>query len=267
MEGHNITFVYRYAAHQVARLPTLAAELVQLAPDVIWTYSDVAAQAATQATPTIPIVVGVAAGLVESGLVASLARPGGNLTGMELRNVDLMGKRLELLKEAIPTIARVAVLVDPLPAYAHIPGNIEAEARTLGVQLQRVEAREPETFEAAFAAMVQASADALLIMESPLFGRHRTQLLELAVKHRLSTIAGDRSFVEAGSLMAYGAHLGEVCQRSAVHVDKILKGTKPAHIPVERADKFSLIVNLKTAEALGVTFPPTFLLRADEVLK
>jgi len=267
VEGQNITFDYRFAEHQGDRLPALATEIVQLAPDVIWTYSDDAARAAKQATPTIPIVVGVAANLVEAGLAASLAHPGSNLTGVEFRNVEIMGKRLELLKEAIPMIAHVAVLVDPLPFYAHIPGNIEAEAHTLGVRLQRVEVRDPGAFEATFAALVQARTDALMIMESAFVGRNRDRLLELAVRHRLPAISGDRSFAEAGSLMAYGAQISKVCQRSAVHVDKILKGTKPAHIPVERADKFDLVLNLKTAQVLGITFPPTLLVLADEVIQ
>ena len=268
VEGQNITLEYRFAEHQVDRLPALATEVVRLAPDVIWTYTDQAARAAKQATTTIPIVVGVATDLVEPGLLASLAHPGGNLTGMELRTAELMGKRLELLKEAIPTIPRVAVLVDPaVPTHARIPGNIERDAHALGVRLQRVDASDSGAFEATFAAMVQARTDALMIVESALFGRNRHRLLELAVRHRLPTMSGDRSFAEAGSLMSYGADLREVCRRSAVHVDKILKGTKPANIPVERADKFSLVVNLKTAQVLGLTLSPTFLFQADEVIQ
>ena len=268
VEGHNITVAYRYADGQRDRLSTLAAALVRLPPDVLWTHSTPAALAAKQATSTIPIVLGVANDLVEQRLVESLERPGGNLTGLELRDVELLGKRLELFKEAVPTISRVAVLVDPSErAHAHVPSNIEAEARALHVQLQRVEARDPAAFEAAFAAMVHGGANALIIMDTAFFVTHRPRLLALAARSRLPTIAGTRGFAEAGSLLAYGARVGDLCQRSAVFLDKILKGATPADLPVERADTFSLVVNLKTAEALGLTFSPTFLYRADEVIK
>jgi putative ABC transport system substrate-binding protein len=267
-EGQHLHFDYRYAAWQTEQLPALAVELVRLTPDVLWTHSDPAARAAQQATTTIPIVVGVTEELVEQGLVASVARPGSNLTGLELRDIELTGRRLELLKEAVPTSARVAVLVDPaLAPLTRVPGNIAREAQALGVQLQRVEAGAPEAFEGAFTAMVQGGADALMIMASPLFARHRQRLLELALRHRLPTMAGGRFFAEAGSLLAYGAVPRELCQRSAILVDKILKGAKPADLPVERADKFSLSINLKTAEALGLTLSPVFLAQADEVLR
>jgi len=268
VEGEHITFEYRYAEHQVDRLPTLAAELVRLTPDILWTYSGPAALAAKQATTTIPIVIGSVTDLVELGLVESLARPGGNLTGLELRELELLGERLELLKEAVPTISRAAVLVDPaMPAHASVPGNIERQAQALGVQLQRVEASGPEAFEAAFAAMVHGRVDALMITEGSLFGRHRHRLLELALQHRLPTMSGGRHFAEAGSLMAYGAQVAVLCQRSAVLVDKILKGAEPATLPIERAYKFQLIVNLKTAKTLGLTLSPLFLWRADEVIR
>jgi putative tryptophan/tyrosine transport system substrate-binding protein len=268
VEGQNVVIESRYAEGQLTRLPTLAAELVHLAPDVLWTHSTEATQAAKQATTTIPIVIGVENNMVEEGFVANLARPGGNLTGMELRAIELTGKRLQLLKEAVPTITRVAVLVNPtLSGHERVPGNIEAEARALGVQLQRVEAGGPDTFEAAFAAMAEASADALLIMEDAIFARNRHRLLDLARLHRLPTVSGGRHFAEAGSLLSYGADVREFCQRSAVLADKILKGAKPADLPVERADKFYLVVNLKTAQALGLTLSPVFLSQADEVLR
>ena len=267
VEGQTILLDYRYGEGQADRLPALAAELVQLAPDVLWLHSDPAAWAAKRATTSIPIVTGASAGLVEQGLVASVARPGGNLTGLELPAIEASGKRLELFKEAVPTMARVAVLVDPAVQYhAHVPSNIEAEAHALGVQLQRVEAGAPAAFAAAFATMVHGSADALLIMESALFAVHRQQLLALALQHRLPTMSYGRHFAEAGSLVAYGADPRELCQRSAVFVHKILHGAKPADLPIERG-MFRLSVNLKTAEALGVTVPPTFLFRADEVIK
>jgi putative ABC transport system substrate-binding protein len=184
-----------------------------------------------------------------------------------LRDIELLGKRLELFKEAVPSLSHVAVLVDPSErSHAHVPSNIEAEVRALGVQLQRVEASSPDAFEAAFAAMVQGGADALLIMEGVLFSRSRYQLLELARRYRLPTMAGGRQFAEAGSLVAYGAYPGDLCQRSAGYVDKILKGATPADLPVGRADKFYLAVNLQTA-ALGLTLPPVLLHQADEVIK
>jgi putative ABC transport system substrate-binding protein len=268
VEGQNITFAYRYAEGQQDRLPALAAELVQLTPDVLWTISGVAVRAAKQATTTIPIIIGVATELVEQGFVESLARPGGNLTGLDIRDLELLGKRLELLREAIPTISRVAVLVNAASRHQdQVPNNIEPEARALGVQLQRVEADGPETFEGAFATMVQGGANALMILEAAPFARHRQRLAELALQHRLPTMTGSRSFAEAGSLLAYGVSILELCQRSAVFVDKILKGAKPATLPVERAYKFSLVVNLKTAQALGLTLSPVFLLRADETIE
>ena len=267
VEGQTIRLDYRYGEGHADQLPALAAALIQLAPDVLWTFADAAAWAAKRATTSIPIVVGAAVGLVEQGLVASLAQPGGNLTGLELPAIEVSGKRLELFKDAVPTIARVAVLVDPAQAaHADVPSNIAREAQALGVQLQRVEAGAPAAFEAAFAAMVQGGADALLIMEAPLFAAHRQPLLALALQHRLPTMAYGRHFAEAGSLLAYGADPRALCQRSAVFVQKILHGVKPADLPIERAT-FQLVVNLKTAEALGVTFPPTFLFRADEVIK
>jgi putative tryptophan/tyrosine transport system substrate-binding protein len=267
VEGQTILLDYRYAEEHVDRLPALAAELVQLAPDVLWLHWDPAAWAAKRATATIPIVIGVSVGLVEQGLVASLARPDGNLTGLEIPPVEVTGKRLELFKDAVPTIARVAVLVDPAqPTHADVPSNVAREAQALGVQLQRVEAGAPAAFEAAFTAMAHGSADGLMIMESPLFAAHRQQLLALALRHRLPTMAYGRHFAEAGSLVAYGADPRELCQRSAVFVHKLLHGAKPADLPIERAT-FRLSVNLKTAEALGVTVPPTFLFRADEVIQ
>src|SRR5262245_19933613 len=184
VEGQTIHLDYRYGEGQADRLPTLVAELVQLAPDVLWLHSDPAAWAAKRATTTIPIVIGVAAGLVEQGLVASLARPGGNLTGMELPATEVVWKRIELLKEAMPTLSRVAVLDDPAWAsHVRVPSTSAREAQALGVQLQRVEAGTPAAFEAAFAAMIDSGSEALLLMESALFSAHRQQLLTLALRH------------------------------------------------------------------------------------
>jgi putative ABC transport system substrate-binding protein len=268
VEGQTIAFAYRSAEGQHDRLPALAAELVPLTPDVIWTHSNAAALAAKQAIPTIPVVVGVSQDLVELGVVASLAQPDDNLTGLDLGVFERMGKRLELLKEAVPTVSRIAVLVNPTdPLSKEVPHNIAREARALGVQLQRVEASGPETFEAAFATMVQGGADAVLLPEGPPLGLHMPRLLELAHQHRLPTMCSARHYAQAGCLLAYGAVADELCQRSAVFVDKILKGAKPADLPVERGYKLYLDVNLKTAEALGLTLSPLLLFRADAVIQ
>src|SRR5262249_18518137 len=211
---------------------------------------------------------GVAADLEAMGIVASLARPDGNLTGLELRILELLGKQLELFKAAVPTISRVAVLVDPTrPDHARIPSNIEQQGQQLGVELRRAEAGAPEAFEAAFAAMVRGGVNALMIMEAALFAEHRQQLIALALQHRLPTISGGRYWAESGSLLAYGADVAEMCRRLAILVDKVLKGAQPATLPVEGPYKFHLVVNLKTAEALGLTLSPQFLFQANEVLK
>jgi putative ABC transport system substrate-binding protein len=265
VEGRTIVFDFRYADGQPARLQNLALELVRLKPDVIWTHGrDV--HPVKQATATIPIVFGVGVSVVETGLVASLAKPGGNVTGMELRSSELMVKRLELLKAVVPKAIRVAVLmVDPAEV------DLEREAgplsRALGVRLQGVVAGAPDEFETAFAAMKQAGAEALLVSENATFARNRERLLSLALKHRLPTMAGGRHLAEAGSLLSYGADVRETCRRSAVVVDKILKGTSPAAIPVERVDKFQFVVNLKTAKKLKIVVPQSVLLRADEVIE
>jgi putative ABC transport system substrate-binding protein len=266
-EGHTIRFAYRNAEDHPDRLPPLAAELVQLAPDVLWVHGPAVA-AAKQTTTTIPIVIAAASSLVERGVVASLARPGGNLTGLDFRAAALVAKQLEVLKDAVPTISRVAVPVDPanpFPQDTH--HTLEQAARALGVQLQYVEVGAPAAFEAAFATMVHDGAEALLIVNQAFFGAHNQQLLALALQHRLPTVAYGRHFAEAGSLLALGEDVRELCQRSAVFVHKILQGAKPAELPIERVDKFPLVVNLRTAQALGLTLPPMVLFRADEVLK
>jgi ABC-type uncharacterized transport system substrate-binding protein len=267
VEGQNITFAYRYAAYQFDRLPTLAAELVQLTPDVIWMHSNAAALVAKQVITTIPVVNAATQEIMELGVVESLARPGGNLTGLDVRVFELMGKRLEMVKEAVPTIARVAVLVDAVnPIYKEVPHNIAREAQALGMQLQRIEARGPEDFEGAFAAMVQGGADAVMLPEGPPLGGH-PRLLELAHRHRLPTMCSAPHHAKAGCLLSYGASPIDLCQRSAVFVDKILQGAKPADLPVERPRKFELVLNRKTAQALGITFPLTLLFLADEVIQ
>lgn len=268
IEGQTIIVNIRFADEDPHRLPILAAELVRQTQDVLWTHSPQGARAAHQATKSIPIVIGVAGFLVEQGMAASLARPGGNVTGFEHADIELGGKRLQLLKEAIPGIARVAVLVDPtMRVYDAVPRNFEPEARSLGVRLQRVEAGSPDDFEGAFAAMVRERADALIIADLPLFIRNSRRLFELALIHRLPTISGYRRYAEAGSLIAYGANVADLCRRSATYVDKILKGARPSDLPVERPDKFDLVINRKTATALGLTIPSSLVISADEVIQ
>lgn len=266
--GRNILFEIRYADSKFDRLADLAAELLQLRPDVIWTHSPPLVFALKQATATIPIVVGVARDLVEQGIVSSLARPGGNITGMEARDSEIIGKRLELLKQAVTNISHVAVLVNPNDrGHAVIPRNIELDARALRIKLQRVEASGAEALEKAFATIVQGRADALLLPESALFSANRRRIFEFAIAKRLATAAGGPHFAETGSLLSYGASVFDVCQRSAFFVDKILKGAKPADLPVERPAKFDFVINLKTAKQIGVTIPPGMLARADKVIR
>jgi putative tryptophan/tyrosine transport system substrate-binding protein len=267
-EGHTIRLEARYADFQYDRLPTLAAELVTRKPDVLWTHSGRAGQALKHATATIPIVVGITRDFVELGLGESLARPGGNLTGLEMRRDEFEGKHLELLKAAVPPITRVAVLVDPRALrFGRPPPRLEKEAQGLGLHLLPVEAGEPEVLAEVFAAMAEHRAEALMIVDSQRLSMYAPQIVELAVAHRLPTISFQRSWAEAGSLLSYGVNLDEMCRHSATYVDRILKGAKPADLPVEGPTKFELIINLKTAEALGLTIPPTLLFQADEVLR
>jgi putative ABC transport system substrate-binding protein len=268
VDGQHIVIESRDGEQKPERLREDAAALVRSAPDIIWTHSPPAVLAAKQATATIPVVVGVSRDLVEQGIVSSLARPGGNITGMELRDNEIIGKRLEILKETVPKASSVAVLVNSNdPSHAIVPKNIEPEARALNVRLQRVEASAPEAFDKAFAAMVQGRADALLIPESSMLSGNRQRIAELAISKRLPSAAGGSQFADAGSLLSYGANVRDLCRRSATVVDKILKGRKPADLPLERAEKFELVVNLKTAKQIGVTIPPTVLARADRVIR
>jgi putative tryptophan/tyrosine transport system substrate-binding protein len=268
VEGQTIRLEYRYAAYQWGRLPALAAELVQLKPEVIITNSTQAVLAAHQATTTIPIVQAVGGDLAELGLVASLARPGGNITGQILRDPELAGKRLEMLKDAAPTITHVAVLVDLTgPGSTRAPSAFEREARALGVRVQRVAAGTPEAISDALATMAQSGADALMIMDSSMLNAHRQRILEFARTHRLPTVCGVRPYAEAGCLIAYAPNLDEMWRRAAVFVDKILKGVEPGELPVEQPAKFTLVINLTTAQALGLTIPPALLFQADEVIQ
>jgi putative tryptophan/tyrosine transport system substrate-binding protein len=242
--------------------------LVQHQPNVIVTHTTLGALTAKQATTTIPIVVAASEDLVAAGIAASLARPGGNITGQNLRDPELAGKRLELLKEAVPTLTQVAVLVHAADrAHDRVPGHIAAEAQALGVRLQRVEVGDVGTFDRAFATIASSGAEALMVMDSAMFNAHRHGILAFARTHRLPTVCGVRIYAEAGCLIAYAPDLLEMFRRAAVFVDKILKGAKPGDLPVEQPAKFELVINLKTAEALGITIPPTFLFLADEVIR
>jgi putative tryptophan/tyrosine transport system substrate-binding protein len=246
----------------------IATEMVRLRVDCIIAPTTPAAVAAKNATQIIPIVMTAANDPVGAGLVASLARPGGNITGQNLRDPELAGKRLELLKAAVPTTTQVAVLVHAADrAHDRVPGHIAAEAQGLGVRLQRVEVGDVGSFDQAFDTVASSGAEALMVMDSAMFNAHRQRILEFARTHRLPTVCGVRPYAEAGCLLAYAPDIREMNRRAAIFVDKILKGAKPGDLPVEQPAKFELILNLKTAQALGITFPPTLLVLADEVIQ
>ena len=269
IEGQNLIIEYRWAEGNVELLPGLAAELVRNKVDVIVAPAGSAVLAAKNATSSIPIVMIFASDPVETGLVASLRRPGGNITGTTFTpGPEIFGKQLQILKEAVPHASRVAVLSNPADAsFALQVREVEATARSLGIRLQHVEARGPEEFDSAFAAMARERADALLVTGTSTFLAHRVRLAELAVKGRLPTMHSFRESVEAGGLMAYAVNMADFVGRSAVYVDKILKGAKPADLPIEQPTKFELIINLKAAKALGITVPQALVLRADEVIQ
>jgi putative ABC transport system substrate-binding protein len=269
IEGQNIIIDYRFAEGQFDRLPALAAELIRLKVDVIVASPTPAAVAAKNATATIPIVMTGAGNPVGLGLVASLARPGGNVTGLAFSvGFDTVVKALELLREVVPNASRVAFLSNPAnPGNVLAVGNVKAAARSSGVQLQLLEARAPSEFDGAFAAMVKQRVAALLVMPDTVFIIHRARLADLSAQNRLPTMYGTREIVEAGGLMSYGANTRAGVRAAATFVDKIFKGAKPADLPVEQPTKFELVINLKTARALGLTIPPSLLLRADQVIE
>jgi putative ABC transport system substrate-binding protein len=269
VEGRNIAIESRFAEGRVDRLPGLAAELVRLKVDVLVAGPSPPAVAAKNATETIPIVLVAVGDPVRLGLVASLARPGGNVTGLSFDvGLETFGKGLELLKETVPAVRRVAVLSNPTnPAQAIAIRDVKVAAAALGLQLQILEARGPGEFDGAFAAMTREGAGALLVLVEPLFVLHRTRLADLAARNRLPSMHGVREFVEAGGLMSYGPSLVASYRHAALFVDKILKGARPADLPVEQPTTFELVVNLKTAKALGLTIPPSVRVRADEVLE
>lgn len=268
VEGQHVMLEPRFAQGALDRLPPLAAELVQLKVDVIYAFSTLAAVAAREATSTIPIVFAGVSDPVGTSLVASLARPGGNLTGLSHINVELGAKRLELLKEAVPTVSRVAILFNPAdPSNTLQVPELQGAARALGVTLHPLGVRGANEFEPAFAAMLQERAEALLTLGGPLTAAHAKRIVDFTAMHRLPAMYGLRSFVEVGGLMSYAANLVEQSRRAASYVDKVLKGGTPADLPVERPTQFELVLNLKTAKALEITFPPTLLILADEVIQ
>jgi putative ABC transport system substrate-binding protein len=268
VEGQNIIIEYRFAGG-TDRLPEMAAELVRLKVDVFVAASTPAVQAAKNATKTIPIVMAAAADPVGTGFVASLARPGGNITGLSLMLPDLAGKRLELLREVLPGVAHVAFLAHGGDtAYRRFLEETQVAAQKLGVQIQPVVIKGPNEFEGAFSAMVRERAGALIVQ--PFFvivPEQRRRVVDLAARNRLPAISDLREFADAGALMSYGPHVLDQIRRAAAYVDKILKGAKPADLPVEQPTRFELVINMKTAKALGLTIPQSILIRADHVIQ
>ena len=267
-EGKNITIEVQFAEGKTERLPALAAELARQRVDLIATASTPAALAAKQATSTIPIVMGFVADPVGSGVVRSLARPGGNITGWTHQGLELRGKYLELLKEAVPDAMRFGVLWNPAnPVHQLSMGTIEAAARRLKVELYPVGVHEPREIEGAFSALAGKRVDALVVFPDGMFIAQRSVIVGLAARRRLPAMYGVREYAEAGGLMSYGTNLLDMFRLSASFADKILKGARPADLPVEQPTKFELIVNLKTANALGLTIPSAVLQRADEIIQ
>ncbi len=269
VEGRNVVIEYRDAEGKLERLPALAAELVALNVDVILAPGTPQALAAKQATKTLPIVFAIAADPITDGLVTSLGRPGGNATGLSFLAPELVGKRLEQLKQAIPGVSRVAVLWQPGAAPERTEKNIlkgaEVAARALGVRLQFVEARVPADFDRAFSDMTGARAGALTVLPSTMLLIEQRSLVDLAAENRLPAVYPQTEYVDVGGLMAYGPNVADLFRRAATYVDKILRGAKPGDLPVEQPTKFDLVINLKTAKALGITVPQSLLLRAEVI--
>jgi len=268
IEGQNLLFEARYADGRYERLPQLAADLVRLKVDVIFAYGTPGSLAAKNATRVIPIVFAPVSDPVLAGLVATLTRPGGNVTGVTLNNPELSAKRVSLLKEAVPAASRVVVLANP--DFAPSPSLVAETrrgARVLGMQIQVLEIRQPQELAKAFGTMAAGKTHAVVILPDPMFIAERRRIVELAATSRISAMYHLRQFVEAGGLMSYGADYVEAFQQGALLVDKILKGAKPADLPVEQPWRFPLVINLKTAKALGITVPPALYARADEVIE
>ncbi len=268
VEGRNIVIEYRYAEGRLERLPALADELVRLNVEVIVTAAPPPTRAAKQATVTIPIVMTFDDDPVGSGFIASLARPGGNITGLSAQAPETIGKQLELLKEIVPNLARVGVLGDVTrPGIPQVLREVNVTADALRVQVQYLEVRAAKDIQTAFRAASKQQADALVVLGSPVLNSQQKQVAALAAKNRLVVIYSNREFVEAGGLMSYGVSFTDLSRRAAAYVDKILKGAKPADLPVEQPVKFELLFNLKAAKQIGLTIPPNVLARADRVIR
>ena len=267
VEGRNVLYEWRFAGGDPARFPDLAAGLVRSNFDIIVTAGGTATLAVKNATRTIPIVMAAAADPVGGGLVASLARPGGNVTGLTTVSSELSGKRLAILKESIPGISLIGVLFSPdVPGAAFSMKNMEAPSRTLGVQLQPFEIRIASDIDRAFSAMSRDRVGALMVVRGALANTHQTRIVELAGKNRMPSMGSLAGFAEAGGLLFYGVNDADLWRRAATYVDRILKGTKPADLPVEQPTKFELVINLKTAKALGIRIPQSLLVQADRVI-
>jgi putative ABC transport system substrate-binding protein len=265
VDGQNVAVEYRWAEGKYDRLPSFAAELVSLKVSVIVAAASPVIQVAKHATETVPIVMVAAGDPVGAGFVASLARPGGNITGMSTMAAELIGKQLELLKEVVPKVSRVALLgtADFAVMIRHAPDA----ARALGITLQPLEVRDPSEIDHAFATMTREQAGALIVLAGTMTMDNRTRIADHAARRRLPTVSWQREYAEAGGLLAYGPSISDSFRRAATYVDKILKGAKPADLPVEQPTKFELVINLKTAKALGLTIPPSLLQRADEIIQ
>jgi len=268
VEEKNLIVEYRYAEGNSERLAALAAELVRLKIDVIVTSGPPGTRAAKKATTTVPIVMAHDPDPLGSGFIASLARPGGNITGLSSLVAQLGGKRLELLRELIPKLSRVAVLgTSTNPSNVQMATEIEVAARPIGIRIQFVDVQDSKEIEGGFRAATKAHAEALFVLGNPVLNAHRTEVADLALKSRLPAAYGQPDLMAAGGLMFYGASITEMFRRAAIYVDKILKGAKPADLPVEQPTKFELIINLKTAKQIGLTIPPNVLARADRVIR
>ena len=270
VDGQNIRLEFQTAQGHPDRLPSLAEELVKLNVDVIFAANGLAAQALRRATSTIPIVIALV-DPVAAGLVTNLAHPGGNLTGLSSMGAEIRIKRLQLIKETIPGLTRLAVLwapaMPPTPGEAKMVDDLKTASRSLSIELKFVVAQTPEEFGAAFSAVRRAHVQAIYLLESALFYVHRMTLAKLALEARLPTIYASRTIADAGGLMSYGVNYADQMRKSAVYIDKILKGAKPGDLPIEQATRFELVVNLKTAKALGLTIPESILARADDVIR
>ena len=268
VEGKNVVIESRYAEENINRLPALAAELVRLKVDIIITGGPPAIRSAKEATSIIPIVMGFDNDPVGNGFVVSLARPGGNVTGLSALSPEISGKQLELLKEIVPKLSRVAVIGSSAePANARTLGETEYAAKTFGVKLQYLDVLDPKDIETAFREAIKGRADAALVLPSPFAFGERIQLVDLAAKHRIPAMYGSSEYVEPGGLMTYGVSFTDLFRRAAYYVDKILKGAKPAELPVEQPTKFELLINLNAAKQISLTIPPNVLARADKVIK